>query len=488
MSTALRFCTPGESDSILAAILDKSEDAVIRVDLEGAIAGWSPGAGRLYGYTVQEAVGSPLAMLIPQDRWDESVRMLEDTRAGVPVNHRETVRVGKDGRLLHVVLSILPVTDERKRVVSSLCVARDVTALKEAEAGYRASDARWRAIIDSAVDGIIVIDARGTIESFNAAAERLFGYRSGEVLGRNVSLLMPPPHRDEHDQYIARYLNGREPRIIGIGREVTARRRNGEEFPARLAVSEASVDGQIRFIGIVHDLTERVRMETRLREQTALATLGEMSAIVAHEVRNALAGVRGAVQVIGTRLPAGGREAAVAGEIVARLDALTTMVKDMLLFAHLPAPKLRPMDVGQFVASTIGFARNDPLFRDVAIDVASAAPMILADADLLRTVLLNLLTNGAQGMGGVGRIDVSVAAIGDLCRIVVTDRGPGVPAAVRGRLFTPFFTTKARGSGLGLATAKRIVEAHGGELSLEFPPEGGTTAVVQLPVQPWVAG
>jgi signal transduction histidine kinase len=213
-----------------------------------------------------------------------------------------------------------------------------------------------------------------------------------------------------------------------------------------------------------------------------------MSAVVAHEVRNALAGVRGAVQVIGTRLPAGSREAAAADEVVTRLDALTTMVKDMLLFAHLPEPKLQPLDVGQLIASTTTFAGNDPLFRNISLDVSGVAPAILGDADLLRTVLLNLLTNSARAMEGVGRINISVGATEESCQIVVTDRGPGVPADARDRLFTPFFTTKARGSGLGLATAKRIVEAHRGALRVKFPEEGGTRVVVELPVQTSAAG
>jgi two-component system sensor kinase FixL len=488
MSADTRFCTSEESHSILATVLEQSADAVIRADLEGVIVGWSSGATRLYGYAAEDMIGSPLALLVPEERWDEFVRMFEGIRAGVPVKHCETLRRARDGRLLEVVLSVLPVTDGRKRLVGALSIARDVTALKEAEAAYRALDARWRAIISSAVDGIIVIDAKGIIESFNTGAERLFGYRAEHVVGRNVNILMPPPYSEEHDDYLARYLAGAPARIIGIGREVTARRQNGETFPARLAVGEASVDGQVRFTGIVHDLTERVQMETSLRDQAALAKIGEMSAMVAHEVRNALAGVRGAVHVIGTRLPAGSREAAAAAEVMTRLDSLTTMVKDMLLFAHLPEPKFETMDVGQLITATTDLARYDTLFRNVTIEVAGVAPAILGDADLLRTVLLNLLTNSAQALEGKGRINVSVGAAEASCQIVVSDQGPGVSADVRNRLFTPFFTTKARGSGLGLATAKRIVEAHGGALRVEFPHEGGTRVVVELPVRTTAAG
>lgn len=482
MSVSAKFCAPEECPRILAAILEKSDDAVIRADLDGVIIGWSSGASRLYGYTAEETIGAPVGMLIPEDKWDEFVRMLDQIRAGSAVNHRESVRRAKDGRLVNVLLSILPVADEASRTISALSIAKDLTVIKQAESAHRASEARWRAIIDSAVDGIIVIDAKGTIESFNAAAERLFGYQAEEVVGRSVNLLMPPPYRYEHDQYLANYLAGAPAKIIGIGREVTARRRSGEDFPARLAVGEASVDGETRFTGIVHDLTERVQMEKRLREQTALAKLGEMAAIVAHEVRNALAAVRGAVEVIGARLPAESREAFAVGEVVARIDALTQIVKDMLLFAHLPEPRLTPVDITQLVASPASFADNDPNCEHIRVEVVGAVPPILADADLLRIVFMNLFRNSAQAMDGAGTIQVLMEATATSCQIAVADQGPGVPPDVRERLFTPFFTTKARGSGLGLATAKRIVEAHKGSLRVECPPGGGTMVVVQLPV------
>src|SRR5262245_24639254 len=141
--------------------------------------------------------------------------------------------------------------------------------LERSEAARRESDSRWRSVVESAVDGIIVIDSRGQIESFNPAAERLFGYSEAEVIGRNVSMLMPAPYRDEHDGYLERYLREGHARIIGIGREVTARRRDGSTFPVHLAVGEIAGDGDRRFTGILHDLSDRVRLEEQLREQAA---------------------------------------------------------------------------------------------------------------------------------------------------------------------------------------------------------------------------
>ncbi len=169
------------------------------------------------------------------------------------------------------------------------------------EERLRASEARWRAVVESAVDGIIVIDARGCIEAFNPAAERLFGYTEQEVTAQNVNMLMPSPYHEEHDGYLARYLATGMQKVIGIGREVTGRRKDGTTFPLHLSVGETSLAGERKFTGILHDLSARVAMEEQLREQAALARLGEMAAVLAHEVKNPLAAVRGAIEGIGSR-------------------------------------------------------------------------------------------------------------------------------------------------------------------------------------------
>lgn len=344
------------------------------------------------------------------------------------------------------------------------------------------------AIIASAVDGIVVIDAQGRIETFNPAAERLFGYRESEVVGRSVSMLMPRPYHGEHDGYLARYLQTGEARIIGIGREVSGLRRDGTVFPLHLSVGEMSVDGERKFTGILHDLSARVRMEEELREQAALARLGEMAAVIAHEVKNPLAGIRGAVQVIESRLPQESREAAVAGEIVSRIDTLNGLIQDLLLFARLPRPKPAPIEVSPLIAATIDLLGSDPALSGIRVEIHGSAPPIVADAELLKIVFLNLLVNGAHAMRGRGCIRVSLAASDLFCRVAFIDGGPGIPADIRKKIFTPFFTTKARGTGLGLPTAKRLVEAHGGAIRIDCPPGGGTTVTVQLPLARATAG
>jgi two-component system, LuxR family, sensor kinase FixL len=345
-----------------------------------------------------------------------------------------------------------------------------------------ASEERWRSIVESAVDGIVVIDGHGRIEAFNPGAERLFGYTEEEVIGKNVKVLMPSPYRDEHDGYLEHYLRTGERKIIGIGREVVGLRKDGRTFPIRLAVGEMSIEGQAKFIGIVHDLTERVAMETRLREQSALTKLGEMAAVVAHEVKNPLAGVRGAIQVISGRLPAGSRDAQVMKDIIARLDALNELMKDMLLFARPPQPKLAPVNLVPLLKMVADLVRQDPALKELAVNVEGSSPSVLGDAELLKIITQNLLLNSAHAMDGRGAVEVTVSVDGNGCTISVADTGPGIPSDVREKLFTPFFTTKARGTGLGLSTAKRLIEAHGGTIAITCPPTGGTTVILRLPL------
>ena len=214
---------------------------------------------------------------------------------------REVTGRRRDGTTfpLHLSVGEMSIGGERKFTG----MLHDLSSRVQLEERLRASEARWRAIIESAVDGIVVIDAHGRIEAFNPAAERLFGYAEQEVIGRNVNMLMPSPYHEEHDTYLARYLATGVQKIIGIGREVTGLRKDGTTFPLHLSVGEMTVNGERKFTGILHDLSARVRIEERLREQSTLARLGEMAAVIAHEVKNPLAGIRGAIQVIGGRLP-----------------------------------------------------------------------------------------------------------------------------------------------------------------------------------------
>jgi two-component system sensor kinase FixL len=469
----------------LDAILKMTVDGIIVIDAEGRIEAFNRGAQDLFGYPEQEVLGRNVSILMPSPHHEQHdaylERYLTTGEAKIIGVGREVTGRRRDGTMFPVHLSVGEMRIGGARKFTGML--RDLTKRVRLEGALGESEARWRAVVDSAVDGIIVIDSHGTVEAFNRAAERLFGYGAEEVIGRNVEMLMPSPYREEHDGYLARYLATGRAKIIGLGREVQGRRKDGTMFPLHLSVGEITIEGERRFTGILHDLSGRVQMESQLREQAALARLGEMAAVIAHEVKNPLAGIRGAMQVFGGRIAPSSADAQVLKEIVARIDSLDQMMKDMLLFARPPKPKRAPTDVVTLVRATAALLDRDPALHDVDIEIEGAAPSVSADPDMLRIVFQNLLINSAHAMQGRGRIRVAVDSIEAECRIAFADGGPGIPAEVRDKIFTPFFTTKSRGSGLGLPTAKRLIEAHNGEIAVECPPDGGTEVVIRLPIE-----
>jgi PAS domain S-box-containing protein len=236
-----------------------------------------------------------------------------------------------------------------------------------------------------------------------------------------------------------------------------------------------------QYMAIRYEITARKRQEEQLREQAALTRLGEMAAVVAHEVKNPIAGIRGALQVIISRIPVEQRDRAIVGDIIARLDALNGIVQDLLLYSRPRAPRNEPVDLETLIRNTADLLRRDPALAAMTVHVTGSRGSVLADPEQLRIALQNLLMNAAQAMSGRGEIDVSLAVDRDGCRVAIRDHGPGMSAETRDRAFDPFFTTKHRGTGLGLPIARRIVEAHGGRIEIDAAEGGGTVVTLSLP-------
>ena len=474
------------SDERWRAVIESAVDGIILIDEHGRIEAFNPAAERLFGYVEDEVVGRNVSVLMPPPYCDEHddylARYLATGQSHIIGIGREVSGRRRDGTTFPMHLSVGEVRGEGERRFTG--IVHDLTERDLLTRRLTASEARWRSVIESAVDAIILIDSRGCVEAFNSSAERLFGYRESEIVGENVSRLMPQPDRDRHDGYLERYLETGEQRIIGVGREVLAMRRNGTTFPAQLSVGEMVVNGERKFTGIVHDLTSRVRIEAQLREQTTMARLGEMAAVVAHEVKNPLAGIRGAVQVLGSRMAPESKEASVAHQIVARIDGLNEFVNDLLLLSRPATPHPMRLDLADVVNSTVAIFAQDQSMSGVRIETDGSAPPVMADAELLKIVITNLILNGAQAMERQGPVHLTLRGDGNYAELSVRDAGPGIPAAARANLFTPFYTTKSRGTGLGLATAKRLVEAHHGVIELTCPDDGGTVVTIRLPIAP----
>ena len=237
-----------------------------------------------------------------------------------------------------------------------------------------------------------------------------------------------------------------------------------------------------QYIAIRADITARKAAEERLAQQAALAQLGQMAAVVAHEVRNPLAGIKGAMQVLLSRRPAGDPEAPVMRDVIGRIDSLGDLINDLMVFARPRPPQASTVPLRALISEAIIMLRRDPVGAGLDVRFEGHDATVTADADLVRATVLNLLLNAAQAMGGRGQIAVTVTQRDKECVLEVRDSGPGVPVDLRTRIFEPFFTTKSRGGGLGLPIARRTAELHGGTLTLTSPPEGGSVFTLTLPL------
>ncbi len=327
---------------------------------------------------------------------------------------------------------------------------------------------------------VATTDTTGRITYVNQKFCNVSQYTRGELLGQDHRILNSGYHPKEfiRDLWVT-IAGGR----IWRG-EIRNRRKDGTFYWVDTTIVPfLDRSGRpYQYMAIRYEITDRKRSEERLREQDALARLGQMAAVVAHEVKNPIAGIRGALQVIGGRLPDDSRDKPIVTEIIARLDALNIIVQDLLVFARPPELRAEPVDLQSLLDEIVTRFRRDPAMAgvEIALDAPTTA-VVRADAEKLQAVFQNILLNAAQAMRGAGAIRIGVSRRDDAWVVVIADRGPGMPPDVREQAFTAFFTTKHRGTGLGLPIAKRIIDAHLGSITIETPAEGGTAVSLTLP-------
>ena len=361
------------------------------------------------------------------------------------------------------------------------------------------TESELRTAIDTAVDGMIVIDHVGRIVLYSAACERLFGYAAREVLGRNVNRLMPSPDRENHDGYLRNYLKTGVPKIIGIGRDVTGCRKDGSTFPMRLSIGELSRarDGSL-FVGTIHDLSERQRAQARIEElQTDLirvsraSALGTMGTALAHEINQPLSAISGFVEAStvlldrsGVAVPEQLRE--YMDKAVAQTHRAGDVIRRLRELTRKSDTDRSVEDINVLIEETCALAtlgtRTENI--DVRLKLSPNLPPVFVDSIQIQQTVLNLVLNSIQALADckTRRILIATACLGDSIEITVSDTGPGLPASVRERPFEPFVSTKPGGTGIGLSICRTIVESHGGEIGFQSEAGKGTTFRVTVPV------
>lgn len=356
-----------------------------------------------------------------------------------------------------------------------------------------------QAILDAAVDGVVLIGHTGLIEAFNRAAQSLFGFSAEEVVGKNVRVLMTEGDAAAHDEHMARYLRTGTAHIIGRGRQVIARRKDGRDFPVFLSVGVVPGAQPPRFLGFLHDLTaerqadeRNQRLQERLTHVSRLATLGEIAAGIAHEVNQPLAAITNYAQACVRLLVAPDadieeiREALreIAGQAVRAGD----IVHRLRGIARAPDPQRRPLSINSLLMELNELLQGQARRAEVSctVDLGSDLPLVLVDGSQIQQVVLNLVRNALEALAGPHRtpkqILISTYLDGDHdVALEVCDSAEGISAGTVERLFEPFFTTKEAGTGLGLAMSRTIIESHGGRLDYRPHAPQGSCFTLRLP-------
>jgi PAS domain S-box-containing protein len=327
---------------------------------------------------------------------------------------------------------------------------------------------------------VAITDTRGIIKFVNEKFCEISKYSREELLGKDHRILNSGYHPKEFIRGLwTTIANGH----IWRG-ELRNRAKDGSIYWVDTTIVPFlnAAGKPYQYMAIRYEITDRKRSEKLLLEQAALARLGEMAAVVAHEVKNPIAGIRGALQVISSRMAPELRDRAVMGDIITRLDGLNGVVQDLLVFARPRELRTEAVDLAALLNTTVDLIRRDPTCAAIDIRIEGASVPVQADPAQLQLVFQNVLMNAAQAMNGQGSVRVAIAASDGTCRVSIADAGPGMPPDVLEHAFEPFFTTKSRGTGLGLPLAKRIVEAHGGQIEIATPSSGGTVVTLLLPV------
>jgi two-component system sensor kinase FixL len=357
-------------------------------------------------------------------------------------------------------------------------------------------EALLQAIIETAPDALITIDEAGLIRIFNPAAERIFGFRAEEVIGQNVHCLMPAPYREQHDGYIRRYLETGEKRIIGIGREVEGRRKDGSVFPMELAVGEVHDDGHKLFAGFVRDISARRDAERRLHELrtellhvSRLSEMGEMASALAHEMNQPLTAIINYLQacrrLLGTA-EARGRVEELIEKVIGQATRAGQIIRNLRKFISRGETERTEQQVNLVVeeAASLALLGTPEKGIQVAFDLAPDLPPVMIDRIQIHQVITNLIRNAVDAVAAAERrrITIRTAHAGAVAvEIQVQDSGPGLAEEVAERLFQPFVTTKPDGIGIGLSICRTIVDAHDGRLWATPDPAGGTIFHLTLP-------
>lgn len=477
--------------------------SVVTLSPDGTIMSWNAGAAAIKGYEADEVVGRHFSLFYtPADIAAEKPALALQEAATKGRFEDTGPRVRKDGGAFSANVVVTPIVAGDGRLLGFGTITRDISDRIAAADRLTMSESRLQALVDTVldtlVDGLIIIDRTGPVQVYNRACEKLFGYESAEVVGNNVKMLMPPDIEREHDQYLINYQTTGIRKIIGISREVVGQRKDGSTFPMHLAVGETTHLGEPIYVGIIRDLSERNQVESQLRQSQKMEAVGQLTGGLAHDFNNILMLISINVEaLLDQEFPARTRERL--EQIEKSASRATELTQQLLAYSRRQPLQPRLTDLNELVFATSKLLGRT-LGEHIEIEAILADDLWITHVDRtqLETALVNLGLNARDAMPGGGQLLIETrnvildqdyvsqnpdVAAGAYAMLAVTDTGSGIPPDALEKVFEPFFTTKevGRGTGLGLSMVYGFIKQSNGHIKVYSELSRGTSIKMYLP-------
>jgi PAS domain S-box-containing protein len=479
----------------LAAIVDSSDDAIVSKDLDGTIRSWNRAAEELFGYRASEVVGKSIRLIVPADRQGEEDEVLRRVREGEGLYHFETERLRKDGSLIPISLTVSPVRSETGEIIGASKIARDLSRSQRVQRDAQ----RLAAIVDSSDDAIVSKDLNSIVASWNAAAEKMFGFSAAEIVGKSVRLLIPDDRQQEEDEVLFRIRRGERVEHY----ETVRRRKDGSLFPVSLTVSPIRTDDGtvIGASKIARDISDRKRAdEERQRLLTITRNAARMKdeflATLSHELRTPLNAIVGYLRMMQAGLLTGEKQSRAVDIVARNATSLTQIVEDVLDVSRIISGKLRldvqAVELHTIVQDTVETIRPAADAKGIRVDLIAdpRTPPVSGDPERFRQILWNLCSNAVKFTERGGRVQIRLERVNSHVEISVADTGIGISVAFLPHVFDRFSQADAGidraqgGLGLGLAISRHLVELQGGRIFVDSDGPGkGSTFRIELPIR-----